>query len=135
VVICLERGADFFAYGPADATAIPKPHHLLSHINPDWFYLSRVGLPRLSCRSRFPHVRWLARFFSVCLWISQLICTLTGVVCLQWNFPVAMLTRKAAPAVATGCTLVLKPSEDTPLSALALCHVGIPGSLCFLIST
>jgi len=37
VVICLERGADFFAYGPADATAIPKPHHLLSHINPDWF--------------------------------------------------------------------------------------------------
>ena len=29
-----------FAYGPADATAIPKPHHLLPHLNPDWFYLS-----------------------------------------------------------------------------------------------
>ena len=29
-----------FAYGPADATTIPKPHHLLPHLNPDWFYLS-----------------------------------------------------------------------------------------------
>jgi len=37
-----------FAYGPADATAIPKPHHLLPHSNPDWFYLSGTGLPRLS---------------------------------------------------------------------------------------
>jgi len=37
-----------FAYGPADATAIHKPHHLLLHLNPDWFYLSRTGLPRLS---------------------------------------------------------------------------------------
>jgi len=37
-----------FAYGPADATAIPKPHHLLSRLNPDWFYLSGTGLPRLS---------------------------------------------------------------------------------------
>ena len=36
-----------FAYGPADATAIPKPHHLLPHLNPDWFYLSGTGLPRL----------------------------------------------------------------------------------------
>ena len=37
-----------FAYGPADVTAIPKPHHLLPHLNPDWFYLSGTGLPRLS---------------------------------------------------------------------------------------
>jgi len=37
-----------FAYGPADATAIPKPHHLLAHLNTDWFYLSGAGLPRLS---------------------------------------------------------------------------------------
>ena len=37
-----------FAYGPADATAIPKPHHLLPHSNPDWFYLSGTGLLRLS---------------------------------------------------------------------------------------
>ena len=36
------------SYGPADATAIPKPRHLLSYLNPDWYYLSGTGLPRLS---------------------------------------------------------------------------------------
>ena len=39
-----------FAYGAADATAIPKPHSLLPHLNPDWFYLSGTGLLRLSCK-------------------------------------------------------------------------------------
>jgi len=39
-----------FACGPADATAIPKPHHLLSDLNSDWFYLSGTGLPRLSLK-------------------------------------------------------------------------------------
>lgn len=47
-----------------------------------------------------------------------------------WNFPLAMITRKAAPALAVGCTMVLKPSELTPLSALALAalasEAGIP---------
>ncbi|CCQ11048.1 Succinate-semialdehyde dehydrogenase [NADP+] [Pseudoalteromonas luteoviolacea B = ATCC 29581] len=37
-----------------------------------------------------------------------------------WNFPLAMITRKVAPAVAAGCSFILKPSERTPLSALAL---------------
>lgn len=37
-----------------------------------------------------------------------------------WNFPNAMITRKVAPALAAGCTVVLKPAEDAPLSALAL---------------
>ena len=37
-----------------------------------------------------------------------------------WNFPNAMITRKVAPALAAGCTVVFKPSEETPLSALAL---------------
>jgi len=37
-----------------------------------------------------------------------------------WNFPVAMITRKVAPALAAGCTAVIKPAEDTPLSSLAL---------------
>jgi len=37
-----------------------------------------------------------------------------------WNFPLAMLARKIAPAVAVGCTVVAKPAEDTPLTALAL---------------
>lgn len=37
-----------------------------------------------------------------------------------WNFPAAMITRKAAPALAAGCTMVVKPAEQTPLTALAL---------------
>lgn len=47
-----------------------------------------------------------------------------------WNFPNAMITRKAAPALAAGCTVVIKPDSGTPLSALALCELahraGIP---------
>lgn len=41
-----------------------------------------------------------------------------------WNFPAAMITRKVAPALAAGCTVVLKPSELTPFSALALALLG-----------
>jgi succinate-semialdehyde dehydrogenase/glutarate-semialdehyde dehydrogenase len=41
-----------------------------------------------------------------------------------WNFPNAMITRKLGPALAAGCTVVLKPAEDTPLSALALADLG-----------
>ena len=41
-----------------------------------------------------------------------------------WNFPAAMVTRKAAPALAAGCTMVLKPAEQTPLSALAVAKLG-----------
>ena len=41
-----------------------------------------------------------------------------------WNFPHAMITRKAGAALAAGCTCVIKPSEDTPLSALALAHLA-----------
>ncbi len=37
-----------------------------------------------------------------------------------WNFPIAMITRKVAPALAAGCTVLIKPAEQTPLSALAL---------------
>jgi succinate-semialdehyde dehydrogenase/glutarate-semialdehyde dehydrogenase len=47
-----------------------------------------------------------------------------------WNFPMAMITRKCAPAIAAGCTVVVKPAESTPLSALALAELaqraGIP---------
>ncbi|MGB0732772.1 MAG: NAD-dependent succinate-semialdehyde dehydrogenase [Pontibacterium sp.] len=47
-----------------------------------------------------------------------------------WNFPIAMITRKVAPALAAGCTVVIKPSELTPLCALALAQLaeqaGIP---------
>jgi len=41
-----------------------------------------------------------------------------------WNFPNAMITRKVGPALAAGCTIVLKPAEATPLSALALAELG-----------
>ncbi|MBI2313774.1 MAG: NADP-dependent succinate-semialdehyde dehydrogenase [Betaproteobacteria bacterium] len=41
-----------------------------------------------------------------------------------WNFPSAMITRKAAPALAAGCTVVLKPAEQTPYSALALAELA-----------
>ncbi len=41
-----------------------------------------------------------------------------------WNFPNAMITRKVGPALAAGCTAVLKPAEATPLSALALAELG-----------
>jgi succinate-semialdehyde dehydrogenase/glutarate-semialdehyde dehydrogenase len=41
-----------------------------------------------------------------------------------WNFPIAMLARKLAPALAAGCTVVAKPSEETPLSAFAMVELG-----------
>jgi len=50
-----------------------------------------------------------------------------------WNFPIAMITRKVAPALAVGCPVVVKPSEDTPLSALALAvlaeRAGLPAGV------
>ena len=41
-----------------------------------------------------------------------------------WNFPLAMITRKVAPAIAAGCTVVVKPAEQTPLTALALAKLA-----------
>jgi succinate-semialdehyde dehydrogenase/glutarate-semialdehyde dehydrogenase len=56
-----------------------------------------------------------------------------------WNFPSAMITRKVAPALAAGCTVVLKPAEDTPLSALALgelaLRAGIPAGVFNIVTT
>ncbi|MDT8894119.1 NAD-dependent succinate-semialdehyde dehydrogenase [Halomonas sp. I1] len=50
-----------------------------------------------------------------------------------WNFPLAMITRKCAPALAAGCTVVIKPAEATPLTALAMARlaedVGIPAGV------
>ncbi|WP_433847063.1 NAD-dependent succinate-semialdehyde dehydrogenase [Acinetobacter proteolyticus] len=50
-----------------------------------------------------------------------------------WNFPAAMITRKAAPALVAGCTMIVKPSEETPFSALALAYLaekaGIPSGV------
>lgn len=56
-----------------------------------------------------------------------------------WNFPHSMITRKIAPALAAGCTVVLKPAEDTPLSALALAalahEAGIPAGVLNVVPT
>lgn len=56
-----------------------------------------------------------------------------------WNFPNAMITRKVAPALAAGCTVVIKPSELTPLSAIALAvlatEAGIPPGVFNVITT
>jgi len=50
-----------------------------------------------------------------------------------WNFPIAMITRKVAPALAAGCPVVIKPAEQTPLSALALAELaqraGLPSGV------
>lgn len=50
-----------------------------------------------------------------------------------WNFPIAMITRKAAPALAAGCSMIVKPAEQTPLSAIALAvlaeEAGVPAGV------
>jgi succinate-semialdehyde dehydrogenase/glutarate-semialdehyde dehydrogenase len=55
-----------------------------------------------------------------------------------WNFPLAMLARKTAPALAAGCTQVAKPAEETPLSALALAEIlveeGLPSGVVNVIT-
>ncbi|MEV4778666.1 NAD-dependent succinate-semialdehyde dehydrogenase [Burkholderia sp. LMU1-1-1.1] len=55
-----------------------------------------------------------------------------------WNFPLAMIARKIAPALAAGCTVVAKPAEDTPLTALALVRLaheaGIPSGVLNIVT-
>ncbi|MBX3363185.1 MAG: NAD-dependent succinate-semialdehyde dehydrogenase [Phycisphaeraceae bacterium] len=55
-----------------------------------------------------------------------------------WNFPAAMITRKVGPALACGCTMIVKPAEQTPLSALAIgelaMQVGIPQGVLNIIT-
>ncbi len=46
-----------------------------------------------------------------------------------WNFPAAMITRKLGPALASGCTMVVKPAEQTPLSALAIAELAVEAGL------
>ena len=55
-----------------------------------------------------------------------------------WNFPAAMITRKVGPALAAGCTMVIKPSELTPYSALAMCvlaeRAGLPAGVISVVT-
>jgi succinate-semialdehyde dehydrogenase/glutarate-semialdehyde dehydrogenase len=56
-----------------------------------------------------------------------------------WNFPAAMATRKIAPALAAGCTMVLKPASETPLTALAIARIltaaGVPDGVLEVVPT
>ena len=56
-----------------------------------------------------------------------------------WNYPVSMITRKLAPAIAAGCTIVLKPAEATPLCAIAVFEIlheaGVPAGVVNLVTT
>ena len=56
-----------------------------------------------------------------------------------WNFPAAMATRKLAPALAAGCTVILKPAPETPLTALAIAEImaeaGVPAGVVNIITT
>jgi len=56
-----------------------------------------------------------------------------------WNYPVSMITRKVAPALAAGCTIVLKPAEATPLCAMAVFEIlhdaGVPAGVINLVTT
>lgn len=56
-----------------------------------------------------------------------------------WNFPIAMITRKAAPALASGCTIVIKPAAETPLCALAIAKLaqdaGVPPGVLNIVTT
>ena len=56
-----------------------------------------------------------------------------------WNFPIAMITRKAGPALAAGCTIVIKPAAETPLCALALAalaeQAGIPAGVLNVVTS
>jgi succinate-semialdehyde dehydrogenase/glutarate-semialdehyde dehydrogenase len=56
-----------------------------------------------------------------------------------WNYPISMITRKVAPAVAAGCTIVLKPAEQTPLCAIEVFRIlhdaGLPAGVANLLTT
>lgn len=91
-----------------------------SHYNPSkhsWTLLSHVkdfsSTPCSKCHLRLQKQE--AKFSQ--LWLYYFLFP-------QWNFPSAMITRKVGAALAAGCTVVVKPAEDTPLSALALGEVS-----------
>ena len=94
-----------------------------------WFSEEAVRLPGRYTRSPDGTARFLtgSRPVGPCLLITP------------WNFPIAMAARKIAPAVAAGCTMVLKPAEQTPLSALALTAIldeaGLPPGVLNVVTT
>jgi succinate-semialdehyde dehydrogenase/glutarate-semialdehyde dehydrogenase len=94
-----------------------------------WFSEEAVRLPGRYAHSPDGTARFLtgSRPVGPCLLITP------------WNFPMAMAARKIAPALAAGCTVVLKPAHQTPLSALALSavleEVGLPAGVLNVVTT
>lgn len=80
----------------------------------EWFAeeAKRVTGDMLTSTSRDKRMLVMKQAIGVCAAITP------------WNFPLAMITRKVAPAIAAGCTIVIKPAEQTPLSALALAELA-----------
>ena len=89
----------------------------------EWYAEEAKRLNAEGITSHLPHAEMIVRREAL---------GVVGVVT-PWNFPSAMLTRKAAAALAAGCTIVAHPSSETPLSALALAELadraGIPGGV------
>ncbi|RCW85648.1 NAD-dependent succinate-semialdehyde dehydrogenase [Phyllobacterium bourgognense] len=89
----------------------------------EWYAEESKRLNAEGVTSHLPHAEMIVRREAL---------GVVGVVT-PWNFPSAMLTRKAAAALAAGCTIVAHPSSQTPLSALALAELadraGIPGGV------
>ena len=87
----------------------------------------RVGGELRTAPSGANRILTLRRPVGVCLLLTP------------WNFPAAMATRKLAPALAAGCTVVLKPAEDTPLTALLLAQLlsdaGVPAGVVNVLTT
>ncbi len=90
----------------------------------EWYAEEAKRLYGETVPSQFPHKRILVRYEPVG--------PVYGVT--PWNFPAAMVTRKVAPALASGCSFILKPAEESPLTALYLARLfqeagGPPGVL------
>jgi succinate-semialdehyde dehydrogenase / glutarate-semialdehyde dehydrogenase len=81
----------------------------------EWYSEEAKRIYGQTIPSQFAHKRLFA--------ISQPVGAVYAVT--PWNFPAAMVTRKLAPALAAGCTIVLKPAEQSPLTALKLAHLWL----------
>ena len=96
-------------------------------------HLCRRVLPLVCGGSRAEYRRGLARASSGARILVQHKPAGIAVLVTPWNFPAAMATRKIGPALAAGCTVVLKPASETPLTMLALMPVleeaGVPAGV------
>lgn len=80
-----------------------------------------------------PSARGCQRFFTM----QQPVGVVAAIT--PWNYPISMITRKVGPALAAGCTVILKPAEQTPLCAIAVVQLlqdaGLPPGVCNVITT